>query len=186
MPVTPVIVADPSPLSRLLSNGEDMVTNLNEVISRASQLLSADNVNRVSHTLEHLDQATGALADQRDDIRQLLRQLAEASKQANATLAQTEQLARGANGLLNNEARATLESAKNAMASLDRSVASIDHLLEDNREALNGGLQGLGEIGPAVRELRDAAGSLRTISRRLDENPTGFLLGRDRKKEFVP
>ncbi|SFS07753.1 phospholipid/cholesterol/gamma-HCH transport system substrate-binding protein [Dyella sp. OK004] len=182
----PVIVADPSPLSRLLTNGEDVMTNINDVVSRANQLLSEDNVNRISRTLDHLDKATGAIADQRDDIRQLLRQLAEASKQANATLAQTEQLAHNANGLIDVQARATLDSAKNAMASLERSTAAIDHLLNDNRAALNGGMQGLSELGPAVRELRDAAGSLRGISRKLDDNPAGFLLGRDRSKEFVP
>lgn len=182
----PVIVADPSPLSRLLANGEDVMININDVVSRANQLLSEDNVNRISRTLDHLDKATGAIADQRDDIRQLLRQLAEASKQANATLAQTEQLAHNANGLIDVQARATLDSAKNAMASLERSTAAIDHLLNDNRAALNGGMQGLSELGPAVRELRDAAGSLRGISRKLDDNPAGFLLGRDRSKEFVP
>ncbi|MFC5743948.1 MlaD family protein [Dyella tabacisoli] len=182
----PVIVADPSPLNRLLANGEDLMTNINEVVARASQLLSPENVSRIDRTLDHLDKATGVIADQREDMRQLLQQLAQASKQANATLAQTEQLAGSANGLINNQARSTLDSAKNAMASLERATASIDHLLNDNRDAINGGMQGLGEIGPAVRELRDAAGSLRGISRRFDDNPAGFLLGRDRSKEFVP
>ena len=182
----PVIVADPSPLSKLLANGEDVITNINEVVSRASRLMSEENVARISRTLDHLDKATGAVADQRDDIRALISQLAVASKQASATLAQTEQLARSANGLVDQQARATLESARNAMASLERSTAAIDRLLNDNRAALNGGMQGLGELGPAVRELRDAANSLRGITRKLDDNPAGFLLGRDRSKEFVP
>ncbi|WP_266158569.1 MlaD family protein [Dyella silvatica] len=182
----PVITADPSPLTRLLTNGEDLMTNINEVVARASQLLSPENVGRIDRTLDHLDKATGVIAEQREDLRQLLQQLAQASKQANATLAQTEQLANNANGLINNQARSTLDSAKNAMASLERATASIDHLLNDNHDALNGGLQGLNEIGPAVRELHDAAGSLRNISRRFDDNPAGFLLGRDRSKEFVP
>jgi phospholipid/cholesterol/gamma-HCH transport system substrate-binding protein len=47
-------------------------------------------------------------------------------------------------------------------------------------------MQGFSELAPAIRELRDAAGSLRGVTRRLDDNPTGFLLGRDRSKEFVP
>ena len=181
-----VIVADPSPLTQLLSNGEDLMTNINEVVSRASKLLSADNVAHIDHTLEHLDKATGVIADQREDIRELLKQLAIASKQANATLEQSQKLASNANTLIDGPARETLNSAKNAMASLERATASIDRILNDNRDAVNGGLQGLNEIGPAVHELRDAAGSLRGITRRFDENPAGFLLGRDRSKEFVP
>jgi len=182
----PVIVADPSPLSRILANGEDLVTNINEVVARANMLLSPENTDRISRTLEHLDQATGAVAGQRDDIRQLLQQLAIASKQANETLAQTNQLVHNANGLVDNQARATLDSARNAMASLEHSSADIERMLSDNRAAINGGLQGFSELGPAVRELRDAAGSLRGISRRFDDNPAGFLLGRERNKEFEP
>jgi phospholipid/cholesterol/gamma-HCH transport system substrate-binding protein len=182
----PIIVADRSPLSRILANGEDLMVNINDVVARASALLSPENMDRVSRTLDHLDKATGAVADQRDDIRDLLRQLAQASKQANDTLAETQRLVQNTNGLVDNQARATLDSAKNALASVEHVTANIDQLVSDNRAAINGGMQGFSELGPAVRELRDAAGSLRGISRRIDENPAGYLLGRDRSKEFVP
>jgi len=182
----PTIIADPSPLSRLLANGEDLVVNINEVVARANEMLSPENIDRISRTLDHLDKATGAIAGQRDDIRVLLQQLAQASKQANDTLAQTESLIRHADGLVDNQGRAALDSARNAMASLERSTANIDRILSDNRAAINGGLQGFNELGPAGRELRDAAGSLRRISSRFDDNPAGFLLGRERNKEFVP
>ncbi len=182
----PVIVADPSPLARLRAGGGDLLVSINEVIDHANGLLSTQNIEHINNTLAHIDKATAVIADQHDDIRQLLQQLAMASKQANATLAQTDQLIRSANGLVDNQARATLDSAQKSMASLERSSATIDQLLTDNRAAINGGLQGLSELGPAIRELRDAAGSMRGISSRLDDNPARFLLGRDRSKEFVP
>lgn len=182
----PVIVADPSPLARLRAGGGDLLVSINEVVDRATELLSPKNIEHITNTLDHLDKVTGAFASQDDDIRQLVQQLAQASKQANATLAQTDQLVRNANGLVDNQARATLDSAQKTMASLQRSSATIDQLLNDNRAAINGGLQGLSELGPAIRELRDAAGTMRGISSRLDDNPARFLLGRDRSKEFVP
>lgn len=182
----PVIVADPSPLARLLANGEDLMTSINEVVARASELLSDANVQHISRTLDHLDQATGAIAAQREDIRVLLRQLAEASRSANATLRQTEQLVHRTSGLIDQQGRATLDSARAAMASLEHATASIDALLTDNRQALDGGAKGLAELGPAVHELRQTLDTLRTISRRLDENPAGYLLGREQTKEFKP
>jgi phospholipid/cholesterol/gamma-HCH transport system substrate-binding protein len=182
----PVIVADPSPLARLRSGGGDLLVSINDVVDRANELLSDKNIEHVNHALDHLDKVTGAFADQHDDIRQLVQQLAQASKQANATLTQTDQLVRNANGLVDNQARATLDSAQKTMASLERSSATIDQLLNDNRAAVNSGMQGLSELGPAIRELRDAAGTMRGISSRLDDNPARFLLGRDRSKEFVP
>lgn len=182
----PVIVADPSPLSRLLANGEDLVTNINEVVARADRLLSGDNLRRISETLDHLDRLTGVAADQGGDVHALLEQLLVASRSANATLLQTQQLMASANRLVGEQGKATLDSARAAMASLERTTATVDRLLEDNRDSLDNGLRGLGDLGPAVRELRQSLDTLQRISRRLDENPAGYLLGRDKTKEFQP
>ena len=182
----PVIVADPSPLAKLLANGEDIMTNVNEVVDRIGQLLSDDNVQRVARTLDHLDQTTAAIAGEREDIRSLLRQLNEASRSANATLQQAGTLVQRTSGLVDRQGRATLDSARAAMASVERIADRLDRLLADNRQALDGGMRGLGDLGPAIRELRRTLESLRGISRRLDENPAGYLLGRDKSKEFVP
>ena len=43
-----------------------------------------------------------------------------------------------------------------------------------------------GNYAPAVRELRDTLSSLRAISRRLESNPSSYLLGSDTDKEFTP
>jgi len=181
-----VIIADSSPLTKLLAGGEDLMLNINEVVAKASQLLSGDNVQHINNTLVHLDQMTGAVAEQRDEIRQLLQQLALASRNANATLAQTEELVRNANGLVNGPGKAALDSMQASMASLQRATGSIDRLLSDNRDGLNDGMRGLGEIGPALTELRKTLETLQHISRQLDDNPSGFLLGRDKAKEFIP
>ncbi|MBB3225842.1 phospholipid/cholesterol/gamma-HCH transport system substrate-binding protein [Luteibacter sp. Sphag1AF] len=182
----PTIVADPSPFTRLLTNGEDLVTNINQVAARANDLLSPDNVHRIERTLDHLDKTTGVIADEREDIRDLVKQLAVASRQANETLAETQKLVRNANGLLENQGKPTLQSAQRAMASLEHTTASIDRLLADNTDAINGGVQSLGDLGPALRDLRNSLNSLRSITRRLDENPSGYLFGREKTKEFTP
>jgi phospholipid/cholesterol/gamma-HCH transport system substrate-binding protein len=182
----PVIVADPSPLTRLLANGEDLMTSINEVVVRANRLLSDQNVAHIDHTLAHLDQATGTIAEQRDQIRQLLQQLALASRHANDTLAQTEQLVRSANGLVGGQGKAALDSMQASMASLQRATDTIDQLLKVNHDALDSGMRGIGEMGPAMTELRKTLDSLHSISRKLDDNPAGYLLGRDQTKEFKP
>jgi len=182
----PIIVADPSPFARLLSNGEDLITNITQAAARASELLSKENVQRIGLTLDHLEKTTSVIADEREDIRSLIRQLGTATQQANDTLAESRALMRNANGLVEGQGKATLESAQRAMASLEHSMASVDRLLNDNADALNGGAASLGDLGPALRELRDTLGSLRSITRRLDENPSGYLFGREKTKEFTP
>ena len=181
-----VIIADPSPLAKLLAGGEDLMLNINDVVARASQLLSNNNMQHINATLQHLEQVTGAVAAERDDIRQLLQQLALASGNANATLAQTEQLVRNTNALINGPGKSALQSMQTSMASLQRATGSIDRLLSDNREGLDNGLRGVNELGPALIELRQTLESLQSISRKLDDNPGRYLLGRDQTKEFKP
>jgi phospholipid/cholesterol/gamma-HCH transport system substrate-binding protein len=101
-------------------------------------------------------------------------------------LEQTSTLMRNANGLLNDQGKQMFGSAEQAMKSLEQSSATINKLLTTNQDSLNSGLQGLNGLAPAVRELRDTLTSLRAISQRLEANPSGYLLGNDKNKEFTP
>lgn len=182
----PVIIAAPSPIARLLNNSDDLMTSINLLLHNANEVFSSDNVQSLGKTLEHLEQTTGVIAEQRGDIRQAMQQLASIGKQASATLEQTTALMRNANGLLNDQGKQAFGSAGQAMQSLARSTATLDKLLNDNRDSLNNGMQGLNALAPAVRELRETLSALRGISRRLDANPSGYLLGNDKDKEFTP
>ncbi|MDE1167545.1 MAG: MlaD family protein [Pseudomonas sp.] len=182
----PTIVAAPSPIARLLNNSNDLLAGVNHLLYNANRLISEENVESLGKTLKNLEQTTSVVADQRDDIRQAIKQLALVSKQAGAALEQTTTLMRNANGLIDNQGKQVFASADKAMQSLEQSAATINGLLQNNRESLNGGLQGLNELSPAIRELRDTLSSLKGISQRLEANPSGYLLGRDKNKEFEP
>ncbi|UVE19451.1 MCE family protein [Pseudomonas sp. LS44] len=181
-----IIVADPSPLSRLLENGEDMVTNINRLIANANRMFSSENIDRVSSTLENIEQVTSTVAGQRGEIQQTLQQLAQVSREASSMLQQTGELMRNTNGLLDKQGRSVMDSAAQTMASLDRTSAGLEQMLNSNKDSLNGGIQGLSEIGPAVIELRNALASLRQMTQRLSDNPSSLLLDRQQTKEFQP
>ncbi|MHC8323084.1 MlaD family protein [Pseudomonas sp. GB2N2] len=182
----PTIVASPSPIARLLNDSNDLMAGVNVLMHNANQMFSSENVERISKTLEHLEQTTGTIADQRGDIRQAMQQLSAIGKQATATLEQTAALMRNANGLLTDQGKQMFGSAERAMKSLEQSSATINTLLTHNQDSLNSGMQGLNGLAPAVRELRDTLTSLRAISQRLEANPSGYLLGNDKNKEFTP
>ena len=182
----PVIVASPSPIARLLNDSSDLVTNINLLLHNANQMFSDDNIGHLSSTLANLDKTTSAFAGQNGGIAQAIEQLVQVGKQASATLAETQALMRNANGLLNNNGKQMFGSAEQAMKSLEQSTATINTLLTNNQEALGNGMQGLNSLAPAIRELRDTLGSLRAISRRLESNPSGYLLGHETDKEFTP
>ncbi|MFY9959612.1 MlaD family protein [Pseudomonas sp.] len=182
----PVIVASPSPIARLLDDGSDLLTNINMLVHNANNLFSEDNATNLTKTLANLEQTTAAFSEQRGDIRTALQQLAQVGNQASSMLEQTSALMRNANGLLNSQGKQAFGSAEQAMQSLAQSTATINSLLNDNREALDGGAQGLNQLAPSIRELRETLNSLKAISQRLEANPSGYLLGRETNKEFTP
>ena len=174
-----IIIADRSPLSRLMANGEDLMINVTRLLGRANRMLSRENAERVSRTLVHLEQASAGLVEQREELTETLRQAGAATREA-------AELMRSANRLVEGQGSQVLASAERLTASLERSSHSLEQLLAGNRDALDSGLHGLGDLGPAIGELRDTLGALRSFSQRLEQDPTGYLLRNDSIKEFQP
>jgi len=71
-------------------------------------------------------------------------------------------------------------------SSLAASSKQIEQIISQNQGALNGGAQSIAEIGPAIAELRTTLASVRAISRKLENNPGAYLLGKDKIQEFQP
>lgn len=182
----PVIIASPSPISTLLANGEDLVTNINQLVSSARSIFSDENTAKIGDTLESIEKATSSIAGQGDSMAELITELTEVTRQAGETLGHTSELMASAHDLLNKQGKRTLDGAEEALESIARTSKALEKMVDDNSEALSSGLQGLAQLEPAINELRGSLTSLRSITRRLDDNPSRFLLGRDSMEEFEP
>lgn len=182
----PVIVAQPSPLSKLLADGEDVMFNVNELLIQARALFSAENAASIGRTLQHLEQTSGALAAQREDMGRALHQLALAGEQANTALAETAKMMNSTTRLLDSQGRQTLESAQRSMAALEQTMQAVNELVAANRGQFDNGMRGIADIGPTLTELRRTLASLRTITRQLEDRPADYLLGLEPTKEFQP
>jgi phospholipid/cholesterol/gamma-HCH transport system substrate-binding protein len=182
----PVIPAEPSSIARLLSSGEDMVLAAGHLLGQARALLSDKNIENISLTLEHLEQTTRALAAERQSIQRALGELSQASERFDAMLNEAGKLIANADRLLDDQGQKTLASAQASMAALEHAMQTIDQLLADNRVPLGAGIAGLAELGPAIAEFRSTLASIRTVSRQLENQPAGYLLGLEPAKEFQP
>lgn len=182
----PVIIASPSPIASLLADGEDLMTNINQLVASARLIISDENAGRIGNTLESIELATRTIAEQGDDVKGLVAELTRVSQQATATLEQTGGLMANANSLLNEQGTRTLDGAEQALTSIARTSEILESMLSENSEAFANGMQGLGQLEPAINELRGSLSSLRSITRRLEDNPTRFILGRDTLEEFEP
>ena len=175
----PLIYSVPSPISSLLANGEDLMTNINQLVISARNMLSDENAERIASTLESIEAAAGSLSSQGDDVKALVGELTLASQQAS-------ELMGNVNTLVNDQGRQALNSAEQTLESIARASETLENMLQDNSEAFTNGMQGLGQLEPAINELRGSLGALRSITRRLEDNPARFLLGRDTFEEYEP
>lgn len=175
----PLIYSVPSPISSLLANGEDLMTNINQLVISARNMLSDENAERIASTLESIEVAAGSLSSQGDDVKALVGELTLASQQAS-------ELMGNVNTLVNDQGRQALNSAEQTLESIARASETLENMLQDNSEAFTNGMQGLGQLEPAINELRGSLGALRSITRRLEDNPARFLLGRDTFEEYEP
>lgn len=196
----PVITVEPSPFSRLLAESDVFIERINTIVERVNQLLSPENTERFSRTLDHIEQTTGVVAEQQNQIRQGAQALLQAGHQADETLKeaaitlqeaaetvrQASRFLEHGNHLLDTHGDDIFENASRSMASLERTMTRIDSLTAGNQDAMDDAMQGMTEIGPALQELRMTLNTLRTVTRRLEEDPAGFLMSRDTIKEFKP
>lgn len=187
----PTIVADDSALQKLMVSSEDMLANMTESVARLSQLLSEDNLAHVSDTLAHIDTVTGELAEGRGDLGSAIRNLSDASATLKTTLARADALVAkldaataSAGSLIDGDGRAAVVELRETLAAVHRLAASADAMLAGNREAVdNLGSQGLTQVAPMLIEMRETLARLNALTARLERDPAGFLLGRDRVRE---
>ena len=174
------IVADASAMQSLIASGQDIAVSANDVLVRVNKLLSDDNMAHVTSTLAHIDDVTATLAGQRAELRTLVAQSSAASVKLGRTLDRIDALAISSDRLINQESRGVLLSAR-------RTIDTANAILEQNRTPLAGfGNEGLVQVGTALTELRQTLRSLRAITGRLQDDPSTYLLGGERVKEFEP
>jgi len=190
----PQIVAEDSALAKLFASGEDVVLNVNQLLARASSLLSEDNVGKVSATLAHIESLSATLAAHGDGIGRALDDLGAAGESLRSSLAQAELLlkrldsiAERADGLLASDAEPILTSLKETLEATRALADSTQQLVEHNREAIDGfSNQSLPQLAPTLAELRETLSRLSSLSQRIERDASGLLLGRDQPKEYDP
>ena len=181
----PVIIAEPSAFTSLLSNGEQLLAKADQLLTSATALLSADNIDNASAILENTREATDALLDRRDQLIALLEQFDAAAIRAEEAAIKVSNVSDNANELLQNDGQRVLQSMDKALAVMTTTMERIDELTRNNQGAMDAGLQGMGELAPALRELRATLRSLNQFTHRLEQDPTGTLFGNESMKEMA-
>ena len=166
---------------------QNIADTANRLVARMDQVLSEDNVKRVSNTLANLEAMTGSIADQREDLRALIINARQSSEQLAATLQTTNRAVESVDRELVQKLPGLVGKLDSTLGKLDSAATGANGIVTENRAAISSfANDGLAQLGPTLAELRLLVRDLRRISDRLDSSPARYLLGRDAPKEFEP
>jgi len=176
----PVIQAESSAL-------QNIADTANRLVSRMDEVLSEENVKRIADTLQNVESMTGAIADQREDLRALIVNARQSSEQLARTLATTNKAVEDIDRELVDKLPGLIAKLDGTLGKLDSAAGGADAILNENRAAIHSfATDGLSQLGPTLGELRSLVRDLRRISDRLQGSPARYILGRDAPKEFEP
>ena len=166
---------------------QNIADTANKLVQRMDELLSEQNIKRISNSLASIEALTGAIGDQHEDIRTMIVSARRSSEQLEKTLATTDKAVNDVDRELLQKLPPLIAKLDGTLSKLDSAAAGVNGIVNDNRAAVtNFANDGLGQLGPTLVELRGLVRDLRRISDRLDNGPAQYLLGRDAPKEFEP
>ncbi len=180
----PVIKAIPSLFDNLMNNGEVLINKADALLSSAAELMSVENADNLAAILQNTRDASEVLLSSKGQIETLLKRMDDAAAQAGEAAVRVSSVSDNANMLLLNQGRDAFNSMQQALADINSVTSRIDSLTAANQGALNDGLQGMGELAPALRELRHTLRSFNRFARRLEEDPAGTIWGTENIKEL--
>jgi len=190
----PIIQSRISEWQRLFNASEDIATTASQVLVRVSNILSDENAARVASTLENIDSLTAELTQDDALIRQTLVNARDGSaalltvlEEANRTLGQFRgMLSEIDAGLVNDVPQfgAKIDQTLDQLASMTQ---RLDRMIADNEQAFaDFGNEGLGQVGPALQELRLLLRDISRIGDHIERNPARFILGGEQLEEYQP
>ncbi len=175
-----IIITEPSAL-------QNIAATASEIVDRMNLLFSEENVARVTKTLDQVDQITGTVAAEREEIAALIRNARAASERLETTLATADRTLANLDQGVVQELPALVAKLDRTLGQLESASQSADGILTDNRDAIAAFSQdGLGQVGPTMRQMRSLIRELDDLAGKVQSNPAGFLLGREQPEEFEP
>jgi len=166
---------------------QNIAATANEIVDRVNVLLSEENIARVTRTLDQLDQISGTIAGEREEIAGLIRSARAASEKLEATLASADKAITGIDQGVVQQLPEIVAKLDRTLAELEKTSQTANGMLSENREAIaDFSSDGLGQVGPTMRQLRSLIRELDDLADKVETNPAGFILGREQPEEFEP
>lgn len=183
----PLMHAEESAFQKLLNSSEGIATTASNVLDHINEILSEQNTQRIGKTLANLQSITDTVNAQKEDIAAVLKSARESTDHLNKVLASAEKTMGTVDQQLGGKLPDMVQHLDHSLAQLDSLTKTVDDTLKANRGAIDSfSNQGLAQLGPTLAQMRQVLREVNRLTSQLEENPAGYLLGRDKPEEFQP
>ncbi len=174
----PVIPTKPGALGELLNNAPQLLERLTTLTERLTELLNDKNQASIAGILDHVEDLTGALSKRGPEIAEALVETRTTLQKVGNAADEIAKLVETTNSTLNDEGRPLLKDLRGTIQSANRSLDALDKTIVEAQPGVRTfSRDTMPEMNLLVRDLREMSRSLRAISKKIDQQGAGSLLG---------
>jgi len=182
---TPVIAARRSALERVFESTPDLLAQALQVVDRLSAFLNEDNLDKLSKTLANVETFSGGLAANSGNIDGIMTGMTETLGEIRGLGTDLRQVSAKLDERLDgvgSDLVSTLTALGTAADDLGGAARELDGMVQDFREPFaDFSGTGLYELTNLVGESRALVAALTRITKEVERDPTGFLIGGSRR-----
>jgi phospholipid/cholesterol/gamma-HCH transport system substrate-binding protein len=181
----PVIRPRYSGLASVTARAPELLNKANEVLDEANELLDEKNRRAVTEILENVRVFSGALAEQKQGIAELIANANKAMLAGSTLLDNVDRSYVGPDGL-GNRAATALTDFDSLAKNLSETNRQLQAALQDVRPGIRTfSQQTLGDVGALVGDARRLIAELNRLTDQIARNPSQVLFG-DRREGYHP
>ena len=183
----PVIPTSRGAFGELLNSAPRLLERLTTLTERLNELLGDENQNSIAAILKNTSRLTAELAASGPEISATLAETRTAVRQVGIAMTEISELADTTDNLLGSEGQALMRDLRSAVQSAKNSIETIDRTITTAEPGLKAfSEQTVPEIGQLVRNLGEMSDALTTLSQRINREGAGSLVGSTQLPDYEP
>ncbi|HEU5482216.1 MAG TPA: MlaD family protein [Sphingomicrobium sp.] len=183
----PVVPSSTSGLGALLSSAPELMERITRLTERLTELLSDENQDAISDTLQHVERTTAVLAEKAPELGEAIAQTRIAVRNAGVAAERVGVLADNTNRIVVEQGGPAAEDLRKSIAQVQAAAENLNAMIGDARPGVqNFSKSTLPELNRLVRDLRELSNSLRGVSERIERGGIGGALGPEKLPDYQP
>ena len=181
----PVIPTRQGGIGAILSSAPQLLERLTTLTERLSEVLSDRNQASIAGILDNTNRLTDALADRGPEIAATLAQTRIAIEQAGNAAQTIGELAATTNTMIDSDVRPAMRNLNETITAARGSAKALEDAIGEAKPGLTAfSKQTVPEIGQLVRDLREMAAALSSVSQKIDRQGVLSITGEQKLPDY--